>query len=110
MKDTERVMVQASISNERNFERVAEALIIQHPRVHLRESQKRAKGTGEGRIKRGNYPNTCWSQEKGKHTGSGKSGANAFYADFTSVDDYGHDDDTVRQADAYRAHNDPARM
>ena len=43
----ERVMVQASINNERDFDRVAEHLIIQHPRIHLRESQKRAKGKGK---------------------------------------------------------------
>ena len=40
----ERVLVQASISNERDFDRVAEALIIQHLRIHLRESQRRTKG------------------------------------------------------------------
>ena len=39
----ERVMVQASINNERNVDSVADALIIQHPRIHLRESQRRAK-------------------------------------------------------------------
>ena len=44
---------------------------------------------------------------KGKHTGSGKSGANAYYANFTSVEDYGYDDDTVEPADAYQAHHDP---
>ena len=32
----ERVVVHLSISNERDFDRVAEALIIQHPRIHLR--------------------------------------------------------------------------
>ena len=31
----ERVMLQASGNNERDFDRVAEALIIQHPRIHL---------------------------------------------------------------------------
>ena len=36
----ERVMVQASISNERDGDRVTEAIIIQHPRLHLRESQR----------------------------------------------------------------------
>ena len=40
----ERVMVQASINIERDFERVADDLIIQHPRIHFRESRKRAKG------------------------------------------------------------------
>ena len=43
----ERVMVQASISNERDFDRVAEALIVQHPRIHLRESERRGKGKGK---------------------------------------------------------------
>ena len=33
----ERLMVSASISNVRDFDRVAEALTIQHPRIHLRE-------------------------------------------------------------------------
>ena len=40
-----RVKVQASINNERDCERVAETLIIQYPRIHLRESQKHARGT-----------------------------------------------------------------
>ena len=47
-----RVMAQASISNERDFDRVAEALIIQHPRIHLCESQRRAKGKGKDGFKR----------------------------------------------------------
>ena len=34
----ERVMVQASISNERDFDRVADALIIQHPRIPTKKS------------------------------------------------------------------------
>ena len=43
----ERVKVQASIGNERDFDTVADALIIQHPRIHLRESQRRTKGKGK---------------------------------------------------------------
>ena len=57
-----RVMVQASIKNERDFDRVAEVLIIQHPRIHLRESRKREKGKGKYGIKRGDCSNTCWFQ------------------------------------------------
>ena len=70
----ERVMVQASISNERDFDRVADALIIQHPRNHLRESQRRAKGEGKDGFKRFDNPNARWfrGKGKGKHTGSGK--------------------------------------
>ena len=49
----ERVMVQASNNNERDFDRVADALIMQHPRIHLRERRKRAKGKGKDGIKRG---------------------------------------------------------
>ena len=63
-------MVQASIDNERYFDRVADALIIQHRRIHLRACRKRAKGKGKDGIKRGDNSNTRWLQEKGKHTGS----------------------------------------
>ena len=35
----ERIMIMASIGNARDFEKVAEALIVQHPRIHLRESK-----------------------------------------------------------------------
>ena len=91
----ERVMVQASISDERDFERVADALIIQHPRIHLRESQRRTKGKGKDGFKRGDNSNTRWffGKGKGKHTGSGQSGASAYYANFTSIEDHDYDDD-----------------
>ena len=46
-------MVQASINNERDFDRIAEDPIIQHPRIHLREIQKRSKGKGKDGFKRG---------------------------------------------------------
>ena len=57
---------------------------------------------------RGDNSNTRWFQEKDKHTGSGKSGAKACYTNFTSAEDYCHDDDTIELADAYQAPNDPA--
>ena len=60
----ERAVVQASITNERDIDRVAAALIIPHPRIHLRESRKREKGKGK---------DTRWFQEKGKHTGTEKN-------------------------------------
>ena len=86
----ERVMVQASINNERDFDRVAEALIIQHPRIHLRESQRRTKGKGKDGFIRGDNSNTRWfrGKGKGKHTGSDKAGASVYYANYTSVEDY----------------------
>ena len=36
----ERVVIQESISNERDFDRVVEALIIQHPRSKRRAKDK----------------------------------------------------------------------
>ena len=46
----DRVMVQASIGNERDFVRVAEALIIQHPRTHLRERRTKAKAKTDSNV------------------------------------------------------------
>ena len=39
--------------------------------------------------------------------GSGKSGASAYYANFTSVENYDYEDDMSEPADACQAHNDP---
>ena len=107
----ERVMVQPSISNERDFDRVAEALIIQHPRIHPRESQRQTKGKGKDGFKRVDNPNTRWFREKGKgqHIGSGKCGTSARRAKLTSVEDYDyyHDKDLDESVNAYQAHNDP---
>ena len=109
----ELVMVQSSISNERDFDRVAEVLIIQHPRIHLRESQRRTEGQGKDGFKRVDNSNARWfrGKGKGKHTGSGKSGASAHHANLTSVEvedyDYYYDEDMDESANAYQAHNDP---
>ena len=43
----ERFIVQAAINNERDFDRVADALSIPHPRIHLRESRKRTRAKGK---------------------------------------------------------------
>ena len=99
-------MVQASIGNERDFDRVAEALNIQHPRIHL---QRRTMGKGKDGFKRVDHSNTRWfrGKGKGKHTGSGKSGASACHTNFISVEDYDHDEDMIESANAYHAFNDP---
>ena len=82
-------MVQASISNERDFDRVADALIIQDPRIHLREGQRRTKFKGKDGFKRGDNSHTrrFHGKGKGKYTGNGKSGASAYYPNFTSAED-----------------------
>ena len=83
------IMVQASINNERNFDRVADALIIQHSRLDLREIHRRAKDKGKGKdgFKRVDNPDARWfrGRGKGKHTGSGKSGAGAHHTNRVSV-------------------------
>ena len=43
---------------------------------------------------------------KGKHTVNGKSGASAYYGNFTSADDCDHDENVQEPADADQAHND----
>ena len=60
-------------------------------------------------FKRVDNPNARWfrGKGKGKHTGSGKSGASAYHANFSSVEDYDYDDDMNESANAYQAHNDP---
>ena len=103
----ERVMVQASTGNERGFDRVADALIIQHPRIHLRESQRRTKDEGKDGFKRVDNSNTRRFRGKGKRSGSRKSGTSAFCANFSSVEDNDYDDDMNEPANAYQAHNDP---
>jgi len=60
----ERCMIQASIGNVRDFNKIADALIIQHPRIHIRNDPTRQKwreGDSRGKGKR-----------KGKGGGKGK--------------------------------------
>ena len=40
----EKIRIQASVSNVRTFDKIADALILQHPRIHLRETRRHAAG------------------------------------------------------------------
>jgi hypothetical protein len=40
---SERVMIQASIGNARDFDKIADALIVQHPRIHIRNDPTHQK-------------------------------------------------------------------
>ena len=63
----ELVTVQASISNELDFDRVAEALIIQHPRIHFQESQRRTTGRGKDGFRPvDNFKHSLVSRERQK--------------------------------------------
>ena len=59
----ERTMIQASIGNARDFEKIADALIVQHPRVHLNKQSGTTKPKGN---------------PKGKGKDSGKSRRKGF--------------------------------
>ena len=90
--------MQASINNERDFDRVAEPLIIQHPRIHPRDSHRSAKSKGKDGFECEDNSNLRWfrGKGKGKHTGRrkiGKAGTSAHYDSYTSVEDYGFDDE-----------------
>ena len=86
----------ASINNESDFDKVADALIIQHPRIHLRESRKRPKEKGK---------DTHRLREGGKRSGNGKSATSTCYTNFNFFED-----DTVERADTYQAHSDPSNF
>ena len=105
----ERVMIQGSIGNERDSDRVAEALIIQHPRMALYENRRqmdrdtrKGKGKNKNSSARGGGFTSRWSRSKGK----GKS--TAYYAEHRTYDDYNNDDDAVDPVDSYQSYNDPA--
>ena len=47
----QKLMIQSSIGNVRDFEKVADALVLQHPRIHLSEAKQRQVKTGPGKGK-----------------------------------------------------------
>ena len=67
----ERIMIQASIGNARNFEKIADALVVQHPRIHMRESRSTATHPGrhvkgKGKSKKGGGFRKGGGKRKGK--------------------------------------------
>ena len=61
----ERTMIQASIGNARDFDKIADALIVQHPRIHMK-ALKTAKPQGGKPSRKGNS-----SSRKGQGKGKG---------------------------------------
>ena len=53
----ERIMIQASIGNQRDFDKIADALVVQHPRIHLKKDptiaprKGKSKSGGMGKVK-----------------------------------------------------------
>ena len=69
----ERTMIQASIGNARDFDKIAEALIVQHPRVHLRhvsasqssKGGRKSSGKGKAQSSKGKGKGRAWRNPSG---------------------------------------------
>ena len=61
-------MIQASIGNARDFDKIADALVVQHPRVHLKHSSvpQRTASKGGGKSSGKGYGKGKYSKGKGK--------------------------------------------
>ena len=85
-----RTMIQASIGNSRDLVKVAEALTVQHPRIHIGEQRKSGafpKGKGGGKGRGRSYPG------KGGKKGKGKNSSNtAFLATEYEYEDWAEDE------------------
>ena len=96
-----RVEEQASTNSDSDFDKVADALVIQQPRVPLRESSEAPEEKGK---------DTHRLQEGGKHSDNGKPGTSVRCTNFNFVDDCDHSDDTDDRADTYRANSDLSHL
>ena len=87
----ERIMIQASIGNSRDFDKIAEALAIQHPRIHLNEIKRNPTGKGKGnRSGQGKFNN--FRKGKGKSKFPGRFVRQAYIAEEEDQEeDYDYD-------------------
>ena len=120
LEKTERTMIQASIGNKRDFEMIAEALVVQHPRIHTKTTG--GKGKSHPKFGKGGAP-----RPKGRGKGKGKKSSQwnptgfAFHASeeaYMAMDDscgytadetyahaHGDDDYPEDYAEAYNAYD-----
>ena len=120
LEKSERTMIQASIGNARDFDKIAEALVVQHPRIHTKTTG--GKGKSSPKFGKGGAP-----RPKGKGKGKGKKSHQwnpsgfAFHASeeaYMAMDDacgytadqtyaHAHDDDDYPEdyAEAYNAYD-----
>ena len=106
------VDIDPTYSNERDFDRVADTLVISTSTHSTPRKSETNEGQGQRRVQTWRqFKHSLVSRKgKGKHIESGKPGASANYANFMSVEDYDYDDDRIEPADACKAHNDPADL
>jgi hypothetical protein len=106
----ERTMVQASIGNSREFDKIAEALVVQHPRIHLTKSGKGSYGSGNSRPK-GHGKKGSFSKGKGKGKRSWSAHLTCEDTAYLAADDdepysdpaFWYGDDYDHEADCYLA-------
>ena len=89
----ERTMIQASIGNQRDFNKISDALITQHPRIHVNEQRRRTPGKGKGKSKSRGYGKGYLSSGRGK----GKFVKRAYFGEERDDEEY----------DAYEANDYP---
>ena len=121
----ERTMIQASIGNARDFEKIADALIVQHPRVHLRNAsasqsskggrKSSGKGKGKGKSSKGKGKSRSWRNPSGFAYQAAEewpddtayvAGENDFDEPYTDPAYWYGDEDWDEDADAYYAGED----
>ena len=104
----ERAMIQASIGNERDFDCVAEALIIHIDEFHLQESRSYIwpEAREKERAKTKTAPCVVPASRRSRSKGKGKP--TTYSEDPAICDDYDCEDDVVEFADAFQAYTDPA--
>ena len=120
LEKSERTMIQASIGNARDFDKIAEALVVQHPRIHTKttggkgkSSPKfgkggvpRPKGKGKGKGKKSHYGNpTGLAFHAAEEAYMAMDDACGYTADQTYA--HAHDDDDYPEdyAEAYNAYD-----
>ena len=106
----ERVMIQDSIGNERDFDfflpKFSSFNIHEFVSTRIEdtspETREKEKAKTKTALRRSGGFSSRWSRSKGKGQ------TTAYYADNATDDDYDNDDDAGEPKDSCQAHNDPA--
>ena len=91
-------MIMASVQNARTFDRIADAMILQHPRIHLKESRRHTlgKGTsykGKGKGGMGFKKKARFGKGSGKqYVAHGSHGSSSGYRYTANIADEWYDD------------------
>ena len=107
----EKIMVQASVNNARTFDRIADALILQHPRIHQKESRRTSAGKGTSSKGKGKGGKGYFRRKyKGQGKGYGHTAniADDWYGDYPDALDQGSWNENDEHEDYEEDDGDPA--